>query len=94
MHGSFEQKSIDEAFAFMGHERNKHLLIFQSSKRARELSKHMVISEQHPLFLMLALGFVRKGLMVVQTNLNMLKNKVNLFSLANFEIFCDSPAGH
>ena len=42
---------------------------------------------------MLSLGFVRKGLMVVQTNLNMLKNRVNLYKLANFEVFCDSPAG-
>lgn len=73
-----------------GHERNKHLLIFQTSKRARELSKKNSLKENSTLFLLMSLALAKKGLMLLQNNLNILQNAVNVYQLPDFEDFCGS----
>ena len=80
--------------AFFCHERNKHLLIFQAAKRGRELSKVSSLQQRHAVFLTAALCLARKGLMVIENNMNILQNRINLYNLDDFDEYCESKNGN
>lgn len=79
---------------FFLHERNKHLLLFQTAKRARELTKNFKFSEKHNILLTCCLALVKKGLMLIENNINIINNKINLYNLADFEDYCKSKYGN
>lgn len=91
---SLKRDAVETNNNFFAHERNKHLLLFQTAKRARELTKNFKFSEKHNLFLTCCLALVKKGLMLISNNINILNNKINLYNLADFDDYCASKYGN
>ena len=75
------------------HERNKSLLIFQTAKRARQLTKHPKFEAKHNYLYTICLGLLRKGLVLLENTIHVLKRKINIYKLPDFEEYCASPVG-
>lgn len=78
---------------YMKNERQKHLFLFEGARKAKNLSISPEFQEQAPLFLTACLCLAKKTLMILKNNLNIIQSKINLYSLKDFEEFCDSKSG-
>lgn len=85
--------SYDTNSNMFAHQRNKHLLVFQAAKRARELAKLTTFDLKHGYLMTLTLALTKKGLMMLENNCRMIDNKINLYKLSMFENWCTSSQG-
>src|SRR3990167_7025332 len=85
------KKGIDNCNNFFTHERNKHLLLFQTTKRVKDLMKVTEMLEKHGHFQLLALCLCKRGLNMVEALIRTLSGQFNLYNLEGFREFCESP---
>ncbi len=90
---NISEMANSKASMYFCHERNKHLLIFQSAKRARDLSKDKNLGDKGPILIAIALSQLRKGLMMIENNANLIHNSINIYKLPDFDEFCTSLVG-
>lgn len=81
----------DECNNFFTHERNKYLLILQTSKRVKELLKVPEFTEKFGHILMLSLSLCKRGLLMIDFLTRTLQNKVDIFKIDGFNEFCGTP---
>lgn len=93
------QKSQQENLAFniianyMKNERQKHLFLFEGSRKAKNISINPEFQDQAPILLTACLCLTRKSIMILKNNLNIIQSKINLYNLKDFESWCDSQEG-
>lgn len=83
----------DESHTFLTHERNKCLLVLQTSKRWRELGKEQEFKPKWGPIYLIAFALCRKGLLQFEGLHRTVSTKTDLYKIPGFHDFCSSPAG-
>jgi serine/threonine protein kinase len=85
--------SGEESHTFLTHERNKCLLVLQTSKRWRELGKEEKLRPKWGPIYLIAFSLCRKGLLQLEGLHRTLSTRTDLYKIPGFAEFCNSPAG-
>lgn len=85
---STARNTNDECNTFLTHERNKYLLVLQTSKRLKDLMKVTPLSEKVGHFMMLSLALCKRGLLMTEFLTRTLQNRADIFKLDGFNEFC------
>ena len=88
--GKASRLLMDDCNNFMTHERNKYLLVLQTSKRVKELLKIAEASPKHGHILLLSLALCKRGILMIDFLTRTIQNKADIFKLDGFDEFCTS----
>lgn len=91
--GNIDKPSFIIIKNYFNSERQKHLFLFEGSRKSKNLTNNPEFQEQNSLLLTASLSLSKKSLMILKNNLNIIHSKINLYNLKDFEEFCDTKQG-
>lgn len=83
----------EESHTFLTHERNKCLLVLQTSKRWRELAKEQQFKPKWGPLYLISFSLCRKGLLQLEGLHRTMSTRTDLYKITGYVEFCVSPAG-
>lgn len=83
----------EESHTFLTHERNKCLLVLQTSKRWRELAKEQQFKPKWGPLYLISFSLCRKGLLQLEGLHRTMSTRTDLYKITGYVEFCGSPAG-
>ena len=81
---------FDKINDFFSHQRNKHLMCFQSSKRGRDLSKIPDCGNRISVILTASLILCKKGLLFLKHTKSLIDNEINVMNFEKYDQFIKS----